>query len=126
MYQDSIKRQDFMNESAEFDNFLKNLHIKVKISEIDKHDVERASQMTYRTNQFNLSTIRRTVSELEEIIDRENYISRKIIVSDDFGSYGISGLIIGEILDGKMVLDTLLLSCRVLGKECGGLHLIRN
>ncbi len=117
MYQDSIKRQDFMNESAEFDNFLKNLHIKVKISEIDKHDVERVSQMTYRTNQFNLSTIRRTVSELEEIIDRENYISRKIIVSDDFGSYGISGLIIGEILDEKMVLDTLLLSCRVLGKN---------
>ena len=117
MYQDSIKRQGFMNETGSLDDFLKNLHIKVNISEIDEQDMERASQMTYRTNQFNLSTIRRTVSELKEIIHRENYICRKITVSDDFGSYGISGLIIGEISGEKMAIDTLLLSCRVLGKN---------
>ena len=103
-----------MNETGSLDDFLKNLHIKVNISEIDEQDMERASQMTYRTNQFNLSTIRRTVSELKEIIHRENYICRKITVSDDFGSYGISGLIIGEISGEKMAIDTLLFRAVVM------------
>lgn len=120
MYQDSIRRQGFMNEIGSLDDFLKNLHLKVRISELDENDIERVSQMTYRINQFNLSTKRRTVSELKEIIYRENYLCRKINVSDNFGSYGIVGLVIGKILGEKMVIDTLLLSCRVLGKNVEG------
>ncbi len=117
MYQESLKRQDFKEETESMDDFLKKLHIKVNMSVLEEQDMERAAQMTYRTNQFNLSTKRRSVAELKELLERDNFTGWKVSVSDDFGSYGISGLVIGELAEGKMQIDTLLLSCRVLGKN---------
>ena len=117
MYQESLKRQDFKEETESLDDFLKKLHIKVNMNILEDADMERAAQMTYRTNQFNLSTKRRSVAELRELLEKDNFTGWKILVSDDFGSYGIAGLVIGEHAEGKMRIDTFLLSCRVLGKN---------
>lgn len=117
MYQEAVERQNSMDGSSSLEDFLTNLHIKVEVSELDENDIERASQMTYRTNQFNLSTKRRTTGELKALLDSSNHICKKIIVGDDFGSYGISGLVIGKISDDTLMIDTFLLSCRVLGKN---------
>lgn len=117
MYQEAIERQNSMDISESIEDFLSNLHIKVDISDLNENDIERASQMTYRTNQFNLSTKRRIISELKVLLDSSDYICKKVVVADDFGSYGMSGLIIAKNTDGRLIIDTFLLSCRVLGKN---------
>ncbi len=117
MYHEAIERNNLMETSKSVDEFLSNLHIKVDISDLTDDDIERASQMTYRTNQFNLSTKRYTISDIKALTDRKDYICKKIVVCDDFGTYGMSGLVIGKTVDDRFEIDTFLLSCRVLGKN---------
>lgn len=98
------------------DNFLKDLKMEIsfKILTIqDKNLLERASQMTLKTNQFNMTTKRYSINEIEKIVqDSQNFIIM-IFVRDKFGENGSSGLIILK----ENNVDTFLLSCRILKRK---------
>ncbi len=93
-------------------NFIAGLRLQVTFAPLRAETVARAAQLTQRTNQFNFTTIRRTERELENL-SRECFT---IEVSDRFGDYGIAGLVIFSKLGADLVVDTFLLSCRVLGR----------
>jgi len=115
MYRDEQKRQTLKNDVSSLADFIKKLEINTSIEAISDHSVERASQMTMRTNQFNLSTKRRSVEQLLELSEK-GYSIDIIKVADRFGDYGITGLAIYNIDGDSLAIDTLLLSCRVLGR----------
>ncbi len=73
---------------------MRNLKLKVSMRTILENEIERASQMTQRTNQFNLSTIRRTENEIRELSKDERTKCFVVEAADRFGDYGIIGLVI--------------------------------
>ncbi len=73
--------------------------------------------MTNKTTQFNYRTNKYTETELEKINKNKNYHAYLISLKDIFGDHGIIGMFILKKLDNKNVfLDTMLMSCRVLGR----------
>ena len=75
--------------------------------------------MTQKTNQFNLTTNRYTEADLSRFVLEEEFKVICISVSDKFGDNGITGLCILKLnKDQKSaVIDTLLMSCRVIGRN---------
>ncbi|WP_297830212.1 HAD family hydrolase [uncultured Rikenella sp.] len=100
----------------DFDDYLKNLQIQLSIAEVTPLTLERAAQMTQKTNQFNLTTRRYTVADLESFLSSGAKIFT-LNVRDKFGDNGITGLMIVTFDTLQhATIDTLLMSCRVLGK----------
>jgi FkbH-like protein len=78
------------------------------------------AQLTHRTNQFNFTTIRRSEAEILRAIEDGGYESFTVHVADRFGDYGLTGVVLAEASGGELILDTFLLSCRVLGASSIG------
>ena len=115
MYQEEFERQGLQAQLA-FGDFIKSLDLQVDLAVPTADDVKRASQMTLRTNQFNFTTIRRDESEMAALVRDGHHDVLIARVRDRFGDYGIVGLLIAEPRGDALVLDTFLLSCRVLGR----------
>jgi FkbH-like protein len=96
--------------------FLRGLDIQVSFRKSEPVEIPRLSQLTYRTNQFNVSTIRRTDKELEALFADAQYTCWTVEVSDKFSAYGIVGLLITMAREENLFLETFLLSCRALGR----------
>lgn len=115
-YIEEQKRKDAEKNVDSLSEFIKELNIKVSMREVSKCEIPRASQMTLRTNQFNLSTVRRTEKDLEELVSDASYKVFVVEANDKFGEYGIIGLVILKVED-VIKVDTFLLSCRILGRN---------
>ena len=115
-YREEFHRQESRQSAGSFQDFIDSLELNIDIRALDEGDLPRASQLTMRTNQFNFTTIRRTESELVELMHDDAYVCRTVRVSDRFGDYGLVGFLIGKALGETFHVDTFLLSCRVLGR----------
>lgn len=111
-YKANAKRVQAQKGFADFDNFLKSLDIKITIEGANEFNIQRIAQMTQKTNQFNLTTKRYTDADIYGFIEN-GWKIWCINVADKFGDNGITGCI---MIDEHRI-DTLLLSCRILGKE---------
>lgn len=116
-YQENKLRQELRTSIVDFEGYIKNLEIELFIQGADEYTISRISQMTQKTNQFNLTTIRYSENEIHEIIKNNGKIFH-LTVKDRFGDNGITGLIILKEEDLSVInIDTFLLSCRVLGRD---------
>jgi len=116
MYQENTKRQQYLEKSFSLKDFIKGLKLRVEITEATEDQLGRVSQQTFRTNQFNFTTIRRSESEIKNFLQREQAICLVVRVVDRFGDYGLVGVLMYEAKADLYKVDTLLLSCRVLGR----------
>ncbi|HIK28475.1 MAG: HAD-IIIC family phosphatase [Oscillatoriaceae bacterium SKW80] len=115
LYQENVKREQFRNSAASLEQFLEGLCLEIDISEMLPHQLPRVSQLTQRTNQFNFTTIRRSESEIQQLI-QSNFEILTVSVRDRFGDYGLVGVIIFKSDSETLKVDTFLLSCRALGR----------
>ena len=90
----------------------------MEIFTAQEDDLERVTQLINKTNQFNLTTIRRSLDEVRALAKSKDHAIFGIQVADKFGQYGLTGVMICAISPNAKTwtLDTLLLSCRVLGR----------
>ncbi|MEX2573307.1 MAG: phosphopantetheine-binding protein, partial [Balneolaceae bacterium] len=116
LYKDNIKRSGFQNDSSSLKEFIEGLNLDIRIKEATPEEISRVSQLTYRTNQFNFTTIRRSEKEIEEVLGRDGFVCKVCRVKDRFGDYGLVGAMLYKILPGRILLDSFMLSCRVLGR----------
>lgn len=116
MYQENAKRESFRAQAPSLNDFVASLMVRVEMAEPTEDQLSRISQLTFRTNQFNFTTIRRSESEVRDWLRRENAGCLVVRVSDRFGDYGLVGLVVYETGTDRLKLDTFLLSCRVLGR----------
>jgi FkbH-like protein len=117
LYQQNMERERFRRESFNLEEFLSGLELKVEITEAGPQHWARVAQLTQRTNQFNTSTIRRTEAEIEQLCNGGPATCLVVNVEDRFGNYGLVGVMIfTEDGDEAIYVETLLLSCRVLGR----------
>ncbi len=117
MYIAERKRQEVQQSEMNLEDFLAGLELKMSMNFMEKANLARVSQLTQRTNQFNLSTIRRTEEEIEKLLQNEDAECWTIQVSDRFGDYGVVGVVITHKGIEELFIDTFLLSCRVLGRR---------
>ena len=102
--------------AGDYADFIAKLELQIDFLPLDGDTLERAAQLTQRTNQFNFTTVRRDASELARLSEGPARLCRVVRVRDRFGDYGIVGLVIVDSHASQATLDTLLLSCRVLGR----------
>ncbi|MGE5329181.1 MAG: thioester reductase domain-containing protein [Deltaproteobacteria bacterium] len=117
MYEAEKKRKEIKDTGVSLEDFIRNLGIKVSMRLILSGEISRAAQMTQRTNQFNLSTIRRSEEEISRLIQDKKTKCFVIEAADRFGDYGLIGLAILKNQGSKLFIDTFLLSCRILGRR---------
>jgi FkbH-like protein len=114
MYRQNAEREQLESATTDIGAFLASLQLKIDIATPAEEDWPRVSQMTQRTNQFNFTTRRRSEAEMRALGDGATVLA--VRVSDRFGDYGLVGMAIAKDVEGALEIDTLLLSCRVLGR----------
>ena len=101
----------FTNEA----DFLKSLNMVSVVSGFTKFNTPRVAQLSQRSNQFNLRTIRYTDADIEVLANDPNVIDLSFTLEDKFGDNGLIAVIIMKPLDKEtLFVDTWFMSCRVL------------
>lgn len=115
-YKANAKRAAEQKKFHDFNDYLRSLEINIKILSLDEFILPRIAQMTQKTNQFNLTTYRYTENDIQQLA-KDGCMVYAISVSDKFGDNGITGeIILRSENNATIIIDTLLLSCRILGK----------
>jgi FkbH-like protein len=115
LYRQNAERRRYESSAPDIESFLAGLKLEIELAPPTEAEWARVAQLTHRTNQFNFTTLRRTESELRTLVDA-GAIALRVHVSDRFGDYGLVGVIVARAAGNELSVDTLLLSCRVLGK----------
>jgi FkbH-like protein len=98
--------------------YLRSLELEIIVAQAADADVERVAQLTQKTNQFNLTTIRRTSAEIAALRSDPRWRVYTMSAHDRFGDYGLTGVLLARGDDAtRWEIDTFLLSCRVLGRD---------
>lgn len=79
--------------------------------------IPRVAQLSQRSNQFNLRTIRYTEEEIRKISSSKEYFTRSFTLEDKFGDYGLIGVLILKEENPALFIDTWIMSCRVLKRS---------
>ena len=108
---------ELRDASTTFEGFLTSLAQEVAIEAVSEASIGRAVQLCQRTNQFNLTTPRYTLVDVEQFLRNAAVEVNTLSVRDRFGDHGITGLTIVRYAEDRAEIDTLLLSCRVLGRR---------
>lgn len=110
----SVLQQQFTNEN----DFLKSLGMVSVVEPFNKFNTPRVAQLSQRSNQFNLRTIRYTEDEIFGLANDPSCISLAFSLADKYGDYGLISLIIMKtIKPGTLFIDTWIMSCRVLKRN---------
>ena len=115
MYRESAARKRLEASATDITDFIASLGIVIDIDRPSESEWPRVAQLTQRTNQFNFTTKRRNESELRSIQKGGAEVLR-VAVRDRFGDYGLVGVLVAAAEGEALSVDTLLLSCRVLGR----------
>lgn len=115
-YQSNKDRDAALLNSGGFDKFLESLELEVSVQPIRDEQIRRVAELIARTNQFNASTIRRNALEVRKLVREERVSCDVVHVRDRFGDYGLTGVVIHSVKNNSLEIETLLLSCRVLGR----------
>ena len=117
MYLEQKKRTEFKTQVGNLENFLKQLNISVDIKIADDFTIPRISQLTLKTNQFNLTTRRYQEADIRKFSQDSKKIVGCVQIKDKFGDNGITGAyIVNKDNEQQWSIDTFLLSCRVIGR----------
>ena len=117
MYTQQRNRAESEKNSVSFEEYLKQLDIKVHIKKADEFTIPRISQLTLKTNQFNLTTKRYQEEDIKNFSQDNKKIVGCAQIEDKFGDNGITSVyIIKKDNDEEWSIDTFLLSCRVIGR----------
>lgn len=113
-YREEAKRAVFRKSFANEGEFLSGLNMLSKVEGFNKFNTPRVSQLTQRSNQFNLRTTRYTEKEIEQIGTSVDYVPMSFTLNDNFGEHGLISVVILKRDSDQWFIDTWLMSCRVL------------
>ena len=115
LYQIEAKRNSVQKKFANEDDFLKNLDMISLVEPFTKFNTPRVSQLSQRSNQFNLRTVRYGDADIERLSTDSNYFTFSFTLEDKFGDNGLICVIILQKESPKVLfIDTWFMSCRVL------------
>lgn len=114
-YQQEFARRKQEMSYENYDDYLISMEMEAIAKKFEELKYPRIAQLTQRSNQFNLRTIRYTESDIKEISNNDEYIPIYFTLEDKYGDYGlISVLIMKKEDNSTLFVETWLMSCRVL------------
>ena len=114
-YQVEAKRVSLSKTFTNEADFLKSLNMVSVVSGFTKFNTPRVAQLSQRSNQFNLRTVRYTDADIEALANDPNVIDLSFTLEDKFGDNGLIAVVIMKPLDKEtLFVDTWFMSCRVL------------
>ena len=115
LYQAEFERTKLMMSFESIDGYLESLEMIGEAKPFEESKYSRIAQLTQRSNQFNLRTVRYTDADIQNIASDPNYVTLYYTLRDKFGDHGLVGVIIMKKKnEEELFIDTWLMSCRVL------------
>ena len=114
LYKVEASRQALLHSSTDMDAYLASLEMVAEVSALTALDVPRVTQLINKSNQFNLTTRRRTEIEVKALVTDAIHRSFTVRLTDRFGEHGLIAVVITRLDGREMIVDTWLMSCRVL------------
>lgn len=115
-YQAQREREKLEQTITSRDDFYRSLNQEAEIAPLTRATLARVSQLANKTNQFNLTSKRYTEAQLWEMVASGKFQCFSLRVKDRFGDNGLVGVAITKSAEGACEIDTLLMSCRVIGR----------
>ncbi len=116
LYKADRQRRAAMTEVPSVEDYLRSLRMAAYVGPADSAHLPRLTQLIQRTNQFNLTTRRHDLAALDDMVRRPDASVLWLELRDRFGPSGVVGCGIIRCGGDDAVIDTLLLSCRVIGR----------
>ena len=114
-YKQQEERIKFESSFIQYEEYLKNLHMQARITNFEPFYYNRLAELSQKSNQFNMTTIRHTENEIEQYANNNKFICLQIILKDKFGNMGlISYVILEKLNDSILCIKEWVMSCRVL------------
>ncbi|MDE1146490.1 MAG: HAD-IIIC family phosphatase [Azospirillaceae bacterium] len=110
-------RDSFRTQATDMASYLAGLEMRLVSRDFDRIGLQRIVQLINKTNQFNLTTRRYTDAQVQGVMEDGAAVGLQLRLTDRFGDNGIIGIIIGRLEGNDFVIDTWLMSCRVLGRQ---------
>ena len=117
MYQANEMRRQVQATYTDYGEYLASLEMKGTIGEFEPIYMSRISQLTNKSNQFNLTTRRYSQTEIEETASDPMNITLYGKLEDKFGDNGVVSVVIGKRTGNTLHIDLWLMSCRVLKRD---------
>ena len=117
-YRSEAQRKHLQATSESLDEFLAQLQLQACVERVSEKNLARVTQLTNKTNQFNLTTRRYTEAQVRQLADDPTAWTGAFHLADRMGDYGLIGVIFCRAADeDAWEVDTWLMSCRVLGRQ---------
>ncbi|WP_312169330.1 HAD-IIIC family phosphatase [Stutzerimonas kunmingensis] len=117
----NAERKAALNQATDMEGYLRGLQMLLRVSRIGAAELSRATQLINKTNQFNLTTRRYTEAEVERMASDPQTIALALRLEDKFGDNGLISVVLARpdaaIEADELLIDSWLMSCRVLGRE---------
>jgi len=115
-YAEDRRRGELRTRVESVEDFHRSLNMEMEVGLVDPSTLARVAQLTQKTNQFNLTTLRRSEAEVDELARQPEARVFWARLRDRFGDNGLVGVAITVVEGSRATLDTFLLSCRVIGR----------
>lgn len=118
-YQANAEREFARQATADLPAYLKSLDMEMRVTPFDSVGQARITQLINKTNQFNLTTRRYAERDVEAAMADKDTVTFQIRLTDKYGDNGMIAVVIAKPSSrpGELMIDTWLMSCRVLGRQ---------
>lgn len=117
MYRDEASRKHEQAKFESLDQYLASLSLSISVHPVRDDEVPRVAQLTQKTNQFNLTTRRYPEARIAALSSDPDWEVMSLFVRDKFGESGLTGVLIARREGEVGIVDSLLMSCRILGRN---------
>jgi FkbH-like protein len=115
-YRENAARAQQRSAAPDLSAYLASLGTQIEIGSASAKQLPRLHQLFSKTNQFNLTTKRYDAAELEKFIASDDWLFEWVKVKDNFGDLGLVGLYLVKLGATEAEIDSLILSCRAMGR----------
>ena len=98
------------------EEYLASLELKVELTRNARANAGRISELSQKSNQFNLTTYRYSVAEIEQMMEGDSHAVYSLVVSDKFGNAGLTGVAVMRYENRVAIVENFFMSCRVIGR----------
>jgi FkbH-like protein len=118
MYREEYVRTQAVAEFTNECDFLRSLEMKATIKPFEQFDVPRITELSQRSNQFNLRTVRYTEVDVKILAKDQNHQNFSFTLKDKHGSYGLICIVILKKIDHEtLFIENWIMSCRALKRS---------
>ncbi len=117
LYRANATRKQMLQNAGDYEAYLESLDSVAEIESFNELTLARTHQLLQRSNQFNLTTRRHTEGALREFaIDAQRTLAFTVRLHDRVSNHGIISVLIAEAIADSLVIDSWVMSCRVLSR----------